>query len=998
MRARFFDWWASVSARRPWTVLLVALLVFVVGAGLASTITPKLTWMDLLPRDEPVVVEFERILEEFGSFEVILVSVEGPDPEELVEFAEKYAERVVEIQAADGTPLVTRATYGEDLEFMLEHGLMLVKADELGRMLDSGLMDEPGLASVVESYNRMFKSEYVEEGDESLESKESDAARAIDSMWFLPRTLRWFLENQHLSDAELDAGVAEGAHKFAVGEDRYFSDDRSMLLIMVQPAFGSTEVEAGMVVAHVARDIFEELLAEHPAIAENYAGPWPVTNIWKAVYPRVEGDQAAVDTLRLELPYKAPAIAPLDHLDAGTGMTGMHIMMDDEYMTMFHDMNWALVAAFFLVLALFVAAFRMWTAPILAMVVLAMSITLAVGGVAVVLGDLTMIAMMFPVILLGLGVDYFIHILAEFTRLRRQGTSIEEGIRLTLHKTGRGILTGGFTTAVAFLALGLASFRGISDLGISAGIGVLCTLLTSFMVLPALLVVLHRRRERRLAKRGASETVQAESRDDQRFFLDFGFLTITGRWAYRAWPVTLVVVGGLTVFLGREAGQITWAKDMLSIEAEHLASLELNNVLEERFYINPETVVVSGESLEEAWRLTDELDDLSTIRMVDSISNLLPPPADQAERAVYVGEIRERIEGWGEPEPFDAASGERFLKALYQMDCNVITMRKSAYMGGMDRLYKMADRIVPEGETCVRRKPGQPRPVGGWPRIAASDDVKAIAAYFEAHSDEMPALLDRFQALFHPTMKGTFLGMANPELIGLDSLPQTTRDRYLSKDGSRFLITAYARGNVWNEDFQDRLLPELASVSDRITGLPVLFPATVERGAREGTRATLYAFIAIVILLLVDFWGFERGAKKLGKGVLSGVLTLIPLAIGAVWMVGCMTLLDIQLNMFNVIAVPLILGIGIDFGVHVVHRYRIEGPGQVDTVWRTVGRAILLTSLTTIAAFGSFATGLYQGLVGTGIILAIGIAICFFLSVYLLPALLRVVELAGVRL
>jgi len=996
MRERFFNWWASVSAQRPWTVLLVALVVFVVGAGLASTVTPKLTWMDLLPQDEPSVTEFERITKDFGSFEVILVSIEGPDPDELVAFAEEYAKRVMEIRDAEGTPLVKRATYSEDLDFFEHHGLMLVKAKELEQMLDSGLVDDPGLASVVESYNRMFQSEYVEEGDESLESKESDAVRSIDSMWFLPRTLRWFLEHRDLPEAELRDGIEEGARKFATGEERYFSDDRSMLLIMVQPAFASTEVEQGMVVAQVSRDIFEELLKDHPAIAKNYAGPWPVTSIWKALYPMVEDDQAAVDALRLEIPYEAPAVAPKDHLDAGTGMTGMHVVMNDEYMTMFHDMNWAVVAAFFLVLALFVAAFRMWTAPILAMVVLVMSITLAVGGVALTLGDLTMVAMMFPVILLGLGVDYFIHLLAEFTRLRHRGTSIEESVRLTLHNTGRGILTGALTTAVAFLALRLASFRGISDMGVSAGIGVLCTLATSFMVLPAILVLLNRRRERRLAKRG--ETESAIDEDPEKSFLDFEFLAVTGRWAYRFWPVTLVVVAVLTVFLGREAGQLTWAKDMLSIEAKHLASLELSNVLEKRFYIHPDTVVVSADGLEEAYRLTDELDDLSTIRMVDSISYLLPPPADQDERSGYVTEIRDRLEAWGEPEPFDEASADRFLKGLYQMDCNVITMRKSAYMGGMDRLYAMADRLVPEGETCVRREPGQPRPPGGWPRIAASEDVKAIAAYFEAHRDEMPALLDRFQAAFQPKLHDTFLGMANPTRITLDSLSQSTRERYLSKDGSAYLITAYPRGNVWSEDFQNRLLPELASVSDRITGTPVLFVATVERGAREGKRATVYAFLAIVVLLLLDFWGFERGWTNFGKGVLSGVLTLIPLVVGTLWMVGCMTLLDIQLNMVNVIAVPLILGIGIDFGVHVVHRYRLEGPGRVDVVWRTVGRAILLTSLTTIAAFGSFATGWYQGLVTTGIILALGVAICFFLSVYLLPALLRVVELLGVRL
>ena len=134
--------------------------------------------------------------------------------------------------------------------------------------------------------------------------------------------------------------------------------------------------------------------------------------------------------------------------------------------------------------------------------------------------------------------------------------------------------------------------------------------------------------------------------------------------------------------------------------------------------------------------------------------------------------------------------------------------------------------------------------------------------------------------------------------------------------------------------------------------------------------------------------------------LIAGGLALVPLLIAAVWMVGFMVLMEIKLNMANIIALPLILGIGIDDGVHIMHRYiyEKEGSDRVPRVLGTTGRAILLTSMTTIAAFGSFAFGMYQGMVTMGIILAAGIAFCFILSAYLLPALIRVVELLGVKL
>ncbi len=1008
MRERFFDWLATGSARHPWRFLAAALLVFLIGAALSATIVPKLTWMDLLPQDEPKVQEFQEVLEEYGNSEIILASLEGPDPDELLEFAAEYEARLFELESAEGDKLIKRVSYGEDLAFMREHALMLAKPKDLDQILDNSLLDEPGLAAVVSGYNRMFRAEYVDEGDDeqSPEAQEEGAVRAIDSMWALPSSLRWYLDNPDLDPAEAQAEIERAVQRFTLGEANYFSDDRSILLMMILPENSTDDWHLSLPAVQRARDIFEELLLDHPAIADNYAGPWAVTGIWESMAASAGDDQAKLDALRLQIPYKVPAIAPIDKLDSGTGLAGMHVLMDDEYATMFHDFGWNTLLAFVAVLALFVVTFRMWTSPIVAIVVLTMSITLALGVNALVLGELTMMAMMFPIILLGMGVDYFVHILGEFTQRRGAGESIESALRATLQKTGKGVLTGGLTTAMAFLALALTSFKGFTDFGISAGIGVLCTLLTSLMVLPAALVILHRRREKRAAKKGKPV-------DAKQSVIQFRFLAVTGGWAHRYWPVTLAVVGAATVFFAIKAKDVGWTKDMFDVEAENLATIELSEVLEERFHLHPDSLVVSANSLEEAYTLTDGLNDLGTIRMVDSISHMLPPEGEQAERAERVEEIRDRIDAWDAPPRFTIAQDEvededgeeiedsaarvdAFLKALYQMDCNVITIRKSAYMAGQDRLYDKAGAIVKEGEICVKREAGKPRPPGGWPRVAASDDVKAIAAFAKEHPDTVSARLDAFQDIFQPTMKATYQAMANPEPITLETLPSSITERYQSLNGESFLITAYPNGDVWNQDFQKILFADVATVSPRVTGTPPLFVATIERGAEEGKAATLYCLIAILVLLMIDFWGFRR--DKLREGVLSSVLAIIPLAVGAIWTVGAMTVLDIELNMVNVIAIPLILGIGIDNGVHVIHRYRIEGVGNIGTVLSTVGRAILLTSITTIAAFGTFAFGLYRGMVSMGIVLGLGIAICFFMSAYLLPALFGALEKAGVRL
>jgi predicted RND superfamily exporter protein len=993
MRDRLFRFIARLTCRHPWKIAVLSLALFAAAAGFASTIVPKLTWLDLLPEDAPSVVEFSKILDHYGSSETIIAAVEGDDRQELVNFAETFKSRIIDMKDSEGNRLIKHVHFREDADFVRRHGLMLVKAGDLDRMLSSGMFDAPGVLHAVDSYNRDFKRQYVDEGGESLQKKENDASAAVKTMRHLPSSLRWFLENADRPDGELRPVIEADAEKFVTGDTLFLSDDGKILLIIIQPAYPSNDTVKGLTTVQRLIAVFEEELEKHPSIAKHYAGPWPETPEWKYLYPKAGNDPAALEKLRTQIAKEAPHIAPEGRLDGGTGMTGMHIYMNDEYATMMHDMKGTNMLAFVIVFALFVLAFRMWSSPLLAMWVLVLGITAGVALVAVFLGELNMMSMMFPVILIGLGIDYSIHIISGFTQLRNAGRGIPEAMDETLRKTGKGILTGAFTTAVAFAALALSSFKGLRHLGISAGLGVVCTLAASFLFLPPLLVILHRWKEKRALKKSARKAGDPGAEDRKKFMLEFRSLTWTGVRAYRWWPVTLAVMAAVSVYFGLRAERVKMAKNMLDIEARHLASIELNHVLEKRFFMHSDASFVTASSLEESDRIKEKMDELGTVGMVDSISLYLPPPEKQKKRAPLIEDIRERIDMWDPPENFDAPSTSNFIKALKQMDCNVITMKKMAFIGGMDRLYSLTARMVPEGSVCVVREEGKPRPPDGWPRIAASEDVKAVEKLLIEAGDEAPALLSRFQSMFEPARRRTLLGMADPSLLTLKDLPGPVRERYVSRDGKHFLITVYPRQDIWDEDFQRRFMPQTKSVTERITGVSFLFVDTVERGAREGKRATLIAFIAIFLLLLLDFTGMKVKASNMKSGLTASVLAVLPLAVAALWMVGFMNILDIDINMVNIIAVPLILGIGIDDAVHMIHRYRIEGgSGKIEAVFRTTGRAILLTSLTTVAAFGSFMFSLYRGLSTTGIILSIGITVCFFSSVYFLPALLRLAE------
>ena len=119
---------------------------------------------------------------------------------------------------------------------------------------------------------------------------------------------------------------------------------------------------------------------------------------------------------------------------------------------------------------------------------------------------------------------------------------------------------------------------------------------------------------------------------------------------------------------------------------------------------------------------------------------------------------------------------------------------------------------------------------------------------------------------------------------------------------------------------------------------------------------------------------------------------MIPLLAGAVWMVGLLSVLGLPLTFVNVMAVPMIIGIGVDDGVHLMHRYRIEGWSRTRRVLTSTGKAILLTSLTTIAGFGSLLIARYRGFVSLGTLLILGVVSCFITTVLFLPAIVNLLK------
>ena len=229
--------------------------------------------------------------------------------------------------------------------------------------------------------------------------------------------------------------------------------------------------------------------------------------------------------------------------------------------------------------------------------------------------------------------------------------------------------------------------------------------------------------------------------------------------------------------------------------------------------------------------------------------------------------------------------------------------------------------------------------------------------------------------------------MADTRLITRDMLPAMISDAYISRDGGSYLMTINPTANPWEGDFRHAFRTQVATVTDRGTGMILAADELTRMATVDGVRSSILAIIAVFIILLADF-----------RNLKLTLLTFIPLLCSIISLFGIMGLTGIKFDFVNIIAIPLLIGIGIDDAVHISHRYRMEGPGSLALTIERTGTAVLLTTITTVIGFASFIPSIMRAMRSTGIVLSVAMTLAFIYSVMLHPALLYLVrERLGAR-
>jgi hypothetical protein len=588
---------------------------------------------------------------------------------------------------------------------------------------------------------------------------------------------------------------------------------------------------------------------------------------------------------------------------------------------------------------LFSLSFREVLRPLLAVGCMLIVLAASMGYATLTIGHLNMITVTFAVMILGLGIDLGIQFIARYEEELSRGSARTDAVRISIERTGPSILTAGITNAAAFFAMGLSGFRGVTELGVIAGGGMLIASMGMMTVLPALLILVHRKRE---AKGIPAQT--AATRFEQ-FLL---------RRPYFVLIVCAVLTGGALLI----GWTVRFDYNVLNLQSQKLASVETELRLLKADVESTLFASIVCDSFEETRALQHRLSALPSVATVHSIAELIPE--EQERKAKIISNIQKELGSVQfDVSPSDPADAELVLRSLASLRLRANGLLRAATERGDTVAEKGLKPLV---ETIMRTR----------------EKLQGL------EPDELQSRLAKYERRFYADLGAQLALMASQVVdrpMDLEDIPQEVRRMLVGKTG-KLLVRVFPKENIWERDALVRFVREVQSVAPKVTGTPLGIYEFVELLKTGYRNAALWALLVIAILIFIDF-----------RGAYATLLTILPLLAGMAWMLGTMAVADIHFNPANIMVLPLLVGIGVAYGIYVVQRYRENS--EATFYGKSTGRAVILSALTTMVAFASLIISGHRGIRSLGLVMTLGVAACVVAALVLLPALLEIARRKG---
>ena len=609
-------------------------------------------------------------------------------------------------------------------------------------------------------------------------------------------------------------------------------------------------------------------------------------------------------------------LASKDH--AHVRLTGSVPMADEEFATVQQGALVNGVATVIIVLAILWLALK--SARIIAAVFInlfvGLTITAALGLMMV--GALNMISVAFAVLFVGLGVDFGIQFSVRYRAERHEISELRPALAQAAHKIGVPLTLAAAAVAAGFMSFVPTDYRGVSELGQIAGVGMLVAYATSITLLPALLAVMN--------PPGETEPIGYRALAPIDHFLQ------TYRVPVIVGTVAVAVLGSPLLYF------LTFDFDPIHLRSPLTESISTLRDLgaDSRIGINSINVVVP--SLEAANAAAARLDKLPQVASAATLQNFVPQ--DQEKKLALIRGLEQRL----------GPILQRPATSKPPTDAETV----AAFSGVADQLDKIAGDAKGPGADAAKRLAAASR------KLAQADaPLRAAAqtAFVVPLKIDMANLADYLKA----------------QPVTIANLPESLKRQWGTPDG-RARVEATPKGDTNDtEVLRTFARAVLAALPDAVGG-PISILKSGDAVVTAFLQAGAYALLSIALLLWIVL-------RRFG----DVLLTLVPLLLAGVVTLEICVLIGMPLNFANIIALPLLLGVGVAFKIYYITAWR---SGQTDLLQSSLTRAVIWSALTTATAFGSLWLSQHPGTSSMGKLLALSLVCTLAAAVLFQPALM----------
>jgi len=545
-----------------------------------------------------------------------------------------------------------------------------------------------------------------------------------------------------------------------------------------------------------------------------------------------------------------------------------------------------------------------------------LAMTAAFGLLAI--GRFNLISVAFAVLFVGLGVDLGIQFAVRYRAERHAQGDLHKALRAAGAGVGSSLALAAAAIAAGFYAFLPTDYRGISELGLIAGTGMLIAFLLSITMLPALLLIL----------RPPGEPAE----------VGYHFMAPVDHFLLRRRRAVLIAAGLVALGCVGLSTQLRFDFNPLNLRSSAVESVSTLLDLMKDPAATPYSTSVLAPSLDEAKKIADKLDKLPEVGQTITLASFIP--GDQDAKLALIG---------------DAAQ-------LLDLTLNPIEMKPAP---------SDADTLA-----ATRKAAGRLREAAGSDGGAGATQARGLADTIDKLAAGDAALRKAAEEALVPGLK-TMLGQLRDSLqaapVTLDNLPPELKQNWISADGHA-RVEVDPKGNGNDNEVLRRFVAAVRSVEPEVAGSATSIQDSGRTVVEAFVRAGFGGLMAISVILVVVLRRFT-----------DVLLTLAPLAMAVLLTLGLSVLLDWPLNFANIIALPLLFGIGVAFNIYFVVAWR---RGESHPLQSSLTRAIIFSALTTTAAFGTLCLSSHPGTASMGRLLALSLGCTLASTLLFLPALL----------